>query len=46
MNRSGKPRYYSYRIRLEKLKQKTWFLVVLARILFFLVMLFTHSTRQ
>lgn len=31
------PNYYSLRIKLEKLKQKTWLLVILARILIFLV---------
>ncbi len=31
-------RYYSYRIRLEKLKQKTWRLVILAKLLVFLAL--------
>jgi len=31
-------RYWIYRIRLEKLKQKTWFLIILSRLLFFLVL--------
>ncbi|MDR3605866.1 MAG: hypothetical protein P4M08_00635 [Oligoflexia bacterium] len=34
--------YYSYRVQLEKLKIKTWFLIVLARLLFFLALLVTH----
>ncbi len=36
-NKSGNHRnYYSDRIRLEKLKQKTWYLIVLAKFLVFL----------
>ncbi len=37
--------YYLYRIRLEKLKQKTWVLVLLARLLGFFLFLvsFVHS---
>lgn len=42
---SNKSSYYSYRIRLEKLKQKTWFLVVLARLLFFLAAIVTYLGR-
>jgi hypothetical protein len=41
MNKTS-PRYYSYRIRLEKLKQKTWVLVIVARALLFLVTLGTY----
>ena len=37
--------YYSYRIRLEKLKQKTWLLVILAKILVFLVIIATYCLR-
>ena len=36
---NDKRRYFLYRQRLEKLKQKTWALVVLARLLFFLAVL-------
>ncbi len=32
-------RYFLYRQRLEKLKQKTWALIVLARLLFLLAVL-------
>lgn len=32
-------RYYSYRIKMEKLKQKTWLLIVLVRILHLLSVL-------
>lgn len=35
-------RYYSYRIRLEKLKSKTWLLIVLAKFLVFLALLVEH----
>jgi len=35
----NKPTCYSDRILLEKLKQRTWFLVVLARLLVFLAIL-------
>jgi len=46
-NKDGTHRsYYLYRIRLEKLKQKTWYLVVLARFLVFLAALVTHYFRQ
>jgi hypothetical protein len=38
-------RYYTYRIKLEKLKQKTWTLKILARILFMLVTLVLHYLR-
>jgi hypothetical protein len=38
--------YYSYRIRLEKLKQKTWMLVVLARFLVVLALVVTYCLRQ
>ncbi|MDR3606089.1 MAG: hypothetical protein P4M08_01765 [Oligoflexia bacterium] len=34
--------YYAYRIRLEKLKQKTWRLVVLSKFLLLLALLVTH----
>ncbi len=36
---------YSHRIRLEKLKQKTWRLVILARVLLFLVTLVSYCLR-
>jgi hypothetical protein len=39
-------RYYSYRLRLEKLKQETWILIVLARLLVFLVSLVSDYLRQ
>jgi hypothetical protein len=35
MNDSPK-HYYSFRIKLEKLNQRTWLLIVLARLLLFL----------
>jgi hypothetical protein len=35
-------RYYSYRIQLEKLKWRTWALVIVARLLFLLVSLVTY----
>jgi hypothetical protein len=31
-------KYYSYRIKLEKLKQKTWQLIVIARALLLLIL--------
>jgi hypothetical protein len=31
-------KYYTYRIRLEKLKQKTWQLIVIARLIQLLVL--------
>lgn len=34
---NAKQRYYSYRLKLEKLKQTTAILVVIARVLLFLV---------
>ncbi len=37
MKTNNVKRYYLYRIRLEKLKQRTWLLVVLARLLLFLL---------
>jgi hypothetical protein len=33
-----KHQYYTYRIRLEKLKQKTWQLVVIARLIQLLIL--------
>jgi hypothetical protein len=39
-------KYYSYRIRLEKLKHKTWRLVVYARILLFLVIVVSYCLRR
>jgi hypothetical protein len=39
-------RYYSYRIRLEKLKQKTWVLIVFSRVLFFLALLVNCYLRR
>ena len=36
---------YVYRIQLEKLKQKTWRLVILARIVLFLVIVATYCLR-
>jgi len=44
--KNGTNKYYSYRIQLEKLKQKTWLLVVLAKLLFFLANLVTSYLRQ
>ena len=38
--------YVSHRIRLEKLKQKTWRLVVYAHILRFLAMAVSYCLRQ
>jgi hypothetical protein len=46
MNKDGSTRYYSYRIRLEKLKQKTWYLIVLARLLLFLALVIAHYLRR
>jgi hypothetical protein len=47
MNRkSGTHRYFVYRIQLEKLKQKTLVLMVLAKVLSFLAMLITYYLRQ
>ncbi|GEM_PF-1129596 len=34
--------YFTYRIQLEKLKQKTWALIVLAKLLPFLALLFSN----
>jgi hypothetical protein len=46
-NKSGSHRdYYLYRIRLENLKQKTWRLVVLARVLCFLANLIAYYLRR
>jgi hypothetical protein len=42
----NKTNYYSYRIKLEKLKQKTWWLIVLSRLLVFLGLLVTCYLRQ
>jgi hypothetical protein len=44
--RRNSPNYYTRRINLEKMKQKTWFLVVLARFLFFLAILASHYLRR
>lgn len=35
-------RYWAYRLALEKLKQRTWLLVILARSLLFLVILASY----
>jgi hypothetical protein len=35
-------RYYLYRIKLEKLKQKTWTLIVVARALFLLAIVIDY----
>ncbi len=42
----GTTRYYLLRIRLEKLKQITWILIALARLLPFLAALVVFYTRQ
>jgi len=39
-------RRYSYRIRLEKLKQETWRLVVLARFMLLLVIVISYCLRR
>ncbi len=39
-------RYLTYRIRLEKLKQKTWLLIVLAKLLPFLALLHSNYVGQ
>ncbi len=44
-NENGSTRYFLYRIRLEKLKQKTWVLIVLARLLPVLATLAAYYTR-
>lgn len=44
MNRNT--RYYSYRIRLEKLQQRKWLLIVFAKALFFLAILISYYLRQ
>lgn len=45
MKRMNDPhRYYLLRIRLEELKQKTWILIVLARLLPFLAVLVAYYT--
>jgi len=36
---SGATRYRAYRIKMEKLKQKTWLLIVLVQLLHFLSVL-------
>ena len=36
---------YAYRIQLEKLKQKTWRLIILARLLLILACLIAHCLR-
>ncbi len=38
MNKRTTKSCYSYRIRLEKLKQMTWLLVILAKLLYFLAL--------
>ncbi len=43
MHRKG---YYAYRIRLEKLKQKTWMLALLARLLGFFLILASYYLKQ
>lgn len=45
-NNYGSTRYYFHRVRLEKLKQKTWRLVVLARVLLILATLVTYYIRR
>lgn len=40
------PRYYLLRIKLEKLKQVTWILIVLAKLLPFLAALVAYYTRR
>jgi len=43
MKRKNSPNcYYTYRIRLEKLKQETWQLIVIARVLLFLAAIVHH----
>jgi hypothetical protein len=37
--------YFSYRLKLEKLKQKTWQLVIFARLMLFLVILASYYWR-
>ena len=44
-NRTNKL-YFIYRIRLEKLKKKTWCLIVLAKFLFILAELVSYYSRQ
>ncbi len=39
-------RYYSYRIRLEKLKQRTWVLIMLARLLGFFLILASYYLQR
>jgi hypothetical protein len=46
MKNNNKPCCYSHRIRLEKLKQKTWRLVVFARFLLLLATLASYWLRQ
>ncbi len=43
--KNNRTNYYIHRRDLEKLKQKTWTLCVLARVLFFLVNLVDHYLR-
>jgi hypothetical protein len=38
--------YYSYRLKLEKLKQKTWVLVIVSRVLFFLILIVNVCLRR
>jgi hypothetical protein len=40
--RNNEPRYYSFRLAHEKLKHKTWLLIVIARLLTFLMCLTAH----
>jgi hypothetical protein len=44
--KSNRKHYYSHRMQLEKTKQKTWVLVIVARTLFFLAMLVTCYLRH
>ncbi len=39
---SRNQRYYSYRLRLEKLKHKTWVLIALVRLLVFLAAMLSY----
>ncbi len=40
--KDGWTRYYVYRIRLEKLKQRTWALAVVTKLLVFLASVASH----
>ena len=42
MNKKVTNPYYAYRLKLEKLKGKTWQLVVIARLILFLDILLHH----